>query len=207
MKTHWRRYLPLYVLVAITILPIAAAYIAYYVAPPSGRTNYGTLIEPQRPTPALPLTELDGTAFDLRELRGRWVFIMVDSGHCDRRCEDKLLMMRQQRTMTGKDRDQIERVWLISDHVPLSIMLMREYEGTHFIRAPLQSLRNFLALPDAADARLQDHIWVIDPSGNLMLRWPKNAEPNGVKRDVARLLSVAAGWVRIDPHRPQGEAR
>ena len=45
---------------------------------------------------------------------------------------------------------------------------------------------------------LQDHIWVIDPSGNLMLRWPKNAESNGVKRDIAQLLKVAAGWVRID---------
>ena len=214
MKTRRRRYLPLYLLIAITTLPIVAAYVAYYVAPPSGRTNYGTLIEPQRRTPVLPMTKLDGTAFDLRELRGRWVFVMVDSGDCDQRCEDKLLMMRQQRTITGKDRDQIERVWLIPDQVPLSIMLMREFEGTHFIRTPLQPLRDFLALPDAADARLQDHIWVVDPSGNLMLRWPKNAQPSGVKRDVAQLLKVAAGWVRIDPPRPasistgsQGEAR
>ncbi len=205
MKHRGRRYLPLYVLIAITILPVAAAYIAYYVVPPSGRTNYGTLIEPQRPTPTLPLARLDGTAFDLRELRGKWVFIMVDSGNCDRECEDKLLMMRQQRTMTGKNRDQIERVWLIVDQVPLSIMQMREYEGTHFIRAPLQALRDFLALP-GADSRLQDHVWVIDPTGNLMLRWPKEAEPNGVKRDVARLLSVAAGWVRIDA-KPQGTPR
>ena len=73
MKARWRRHLPLYLLVAITTLPIAAAYIAYYVAPPSGRTNYGTLIEPQRPTPALPMTKLDGTAFDLRELN--WVSV------------------------------------------------------------------------------------------------------------------------------------
>jgi hypothetical protein len=202
VKTRWRRYLPLYLLIAITTLPIAAAYIAYYVASPPSRTNYGTLIEPQRRTPALPLTKLDGTAFDLRELRGKWVVVMVDGGDCDKRCADKLLMMRQQRTMTGKDRDRIERVWLITDEVPLSIMLMREYEGTHFIRAPLQPLRDFLSLPDAADARLENHIWVIDPRGNLMLRWPKNADPNGVKRDITRLLSVAAGWVQIDPHRP-----
>jgi len=207
MKTRWRRYLPLYLLIAITILPIAAAYIAYYVAPPFGRTNYGTLIQPQRPTPALPLTRLDGTAFDLRELRGNWVFVIVDGGDCDKGCTDKLLMMRQQRTMTGKDRDQVERVWLIPDEAPLSIMLMREYEGTHFIRAPLQLLRDFLELPDAPDARLQDHIWVIDPRGNLMLRWPKNAEPNGVKRDVAQLLKVAAGWVRIDAHRPASSSK
>lgn len=198
MKARWRRNFPLYVLIAITILPIAAAYVAYYIVPPSGRTNYGTLIEPQRPTPALPLTTLDGTAFDLRKLQGNWVFVMVDGGDCDQRCADKLLMLRQQRTMTGKQRDQIERVWLISDNAPLPIMLMREYEGTHFVRASLASLGAFLALPATEDARLEDHIWVIDPLGNLMLRWPKNAEPKGIRRDVAKLLKVAAGWIRID---------
>ena len=101
MKTGRRRHLPLYLLIAITTLPIAAAYIAYYIAPPSGRTNYGTLIEPQRPTPALPMTKLDGTAFDLRQLRGIWEYVLVDSGDCDESCADKLLMMRQQRTRTG----------------------------------------------------------------------------------------------------------
>ena len=199
-----RRYLPLYVLIAITVLPVAASYIAYYVLPPSGRTNYGTLIEPQRPVPALALQNLDGSAFDLRQLRGRWVFVMVDSGNCDSRCADKLLMMRQQRTMTGKEREQIERVWLVSDQQPLPIMLMREYEGTHFVRAPLKALREFLPLPEAADARLQDHIWVIDPRGNLMLRWPKEPEINGVKRDIAKLLKVAGGWIRIDPPTKEG---
>ena len=199
MKKRWPRHVPLYVLVAITVLPIAAAYLAYYAAPPSGRTNYGTLLEPQRPVPELlPLVNLDGTRFDLRKLAGNWVMVMVDSSECDQSCADKLLMMRQQRTMTGKHRDRVQRVWLISDQGPLPIMLMREYEGTHFVRAPMQTLREFLVLPDATDANLESHIWLIDPRGNLMLRWPKNPDPKGVKRDLARLLSVAAGWIRID---------
>ncbi|MEP6607406.1 MAG: cytochrome C oxidase subunit I [Burkholderiaceae bacterium] len=198
MKMRARRYAPLYVLVAITTLPIIAAYVAYYLLPPSGRTNYGALIEPQRPVPELPLSNLDGSQFDLRQLRGSWIFIMVDGGDCSIGCVDKLLMMRQQRTMTGKDRDRIERVWLITDQQPLSIMLMREYEGTHFVRAQSPALRNYLALPETAGAKLEAHIWVVDPRGNLMLRWPKNAEVNGVKRDIARLLKVEAGWIPIE---------
>ena len=201
------RYAPLYVLVAITVLPVAAAYFAYYVAPPEGRTNYGTLLQPQRPVPDLPLTNLDGSRFDLRRLAGNWVFVMVDDSQCDKPCADKLLMMRQQRTMTGKDRDRIERVWLVSDQQPLPIMLMREYEGTHFVRAPLQTLREFLVLPDIAGAQLQDHLWLIDPRGNLMLRWPKNPEVNGVKRDLAKLLKVSAGWIRIGPSAGKPESQ
>jgi hypothetical protein len=70
MRTgHWRRYRVLYLLLALTIAPVLASYIAYFVLPPSGRTNYGALIEPQRPVPALPLKTLDGADFDLRALR------------------------------------------------------------------------------------------------------------------------------------------
>ena len=199
MKTRFRRYLPLYILLALGVLPVAAAYIAYYVLPPSSRTNYGSLIEPQRPVPVLPLATVDGSPFDMRHLLGRWVLVMVDTSECNGNCAGKLLMMRQQRTMTGKDRNRIERVWLITDQAPLPILLMREYEGTHFIRAPLQQLRNILVLPESNDAQLTDHIWLIDPRGNLMLRWPRNAQINGVKRDIARLLKVAAGWILIDP--------
>lgn len=199
IKARRQRRWPLYALIAITVLPVAAAYIAYYVLPPSGRTNYGTLIEPQRPVPAFSLTTLDGTPFDLRQLKGKWVLIMADRGECDGRCADKLLMMRQQRAMTGKHRDQIERVWLVLDNEPLPIMLMREYEGTHFVRAPLLPVREFLLVPTAADARLEDHLWLIDPRGNLMLRWPRDPEPNGIKRDLAKLIKVSTGWIRIEP--------
>lgn len=196
--SHWRRYRMLYLLLAVVVAPVLASYTAYYLLPPSGRTNYGTLIEPQRPVPALPLRALDGTDFDLRSLRGHWVFVMVDGGACEAGCVDKLFHMRQQRTMTGKDRDRIERVWLITDSAPLSTVLMREFEGTHFVRAPVEPLRAFLQLPAATDARLEDHIWIIDPFSNLMLRWPKNPDPSRTKRDTAKLLRASAGWIRIE---------
>ena len=143
--SHWRRNRVLYLLIAVTLAPILASYFAYYVMPPSGRVNYGTLVEPQRPVPSIPATALDGTAFDLRSLKDKWVFVMVDGGACDEHCQSKLFHMRQQRTMTGKGRDEIERLWLITDREPLSTMLIREHEGTHFVRVDERDLRAFLA--------------------------------------------------------------
>jgi len=196
--SHWRRNRALYILIAVTLAPILASYFAYYVLPPSGRTNYGTLIEPQRPVPSLRATALDGTAFDLRSLKDKWTFVMVDGGACDEYCQAKLFHMRQQRTMTGKERDEIERLWLITDREPLSTVLMREYEGTHFVRVDERDLGAFLALPDAPDANLRDHIWVIDPLGNLMLRWPRHPDPKGTKGDIARLMKAASLWTRVE---------
>ena len=91
--SRWRRNRVLYLLIAVAVAPILASYFAYYVAPPSGRSNYGTLVEPQRPVPAFSATSLDGTAFDLRSLKGKWIFVMADGGACDEYCQSKLFHM------------------------------------------------------------------------------------------------------------------
>lgn len=196
--SHWRRNRPLYILILVTLAPILGSYFAYYVMPPAGRTNYGTLVEPQRPVPEIPATALDGRAFDLRSLQGKWVFVTVDSGACDAHCEGKLLHMRQQRIMTGKERDEIERVWLIVDREPVPDAVVREYAGTHFVRVDARAVQPFLAVPDTPGASLRDHIWVIDPLGNLMLRWPRDPDPKGTKGDIARLLKAASLWTRLE---------
>lgn len=195
---HWRRYRALYLLLAVTLAPVILSYVAYYVAPPEGRTNYGTLIEPQRPLPKVNAIGLDGTSLDVQALQGKWLFVMVDGGACDEHCNAKLFHMRQQRTATGKDMDAIERVWFITDKEPLSTLLMREYEGTLFLRVDEHALRTFLPVPDAPNATLRDHIWVVDPAGNVMLRWPRNPDPKGTRSDVARLLKAASIWTRIE---------
>ncbi len=192
--SHWRRYRVLYAVIAVCIAPVLASYLAYYVFPPSGRTNYGTLITP-RAAPVTPLVGLDGRAFAFEQLRGKWVMLAAAESACDDGCASALLQMRQQRLMSGKERDRIERVWLITDDAPLSTLLLREYEGMYFVRAPAAIVREFLA-PDAS--RIEGHVFLIDPMGNLMLRWPQDPEPQRVKKDLARLLTASSHWVRIE---------
>ena len=187
--THWRRYRPLYLLIAVCLAPVIASYLAYYVVPPEGRTNYGDLITPQRPVPAISLTRLDGTPFDLQRLRGRWVLLAVDSADCASACQQKLWKLRQVRLTTGKDRDRVERVLLITDAAPLETMLLREYDGTLFLRAPASDVQSLLQPASSDD--LAAGLWVIDPLGNLMLRWPPDADPNRMKRDLSRLLRAS----------------
>ena len=192
--SHWRRYRVLYAVIAVCIAPVLGSYLAYYVFPPSGRANYGTLITP-RAAPETPLVGLDGRAFAFEQLRGKWVMLVAADAACDDRCASALLQMRQQRLMTGKERDRVERVWLITDNAPLSTLLLREYEGTYFVRAPAAVVREFLA-PDASST--EGHVFLIDPMGNLMLRWPHDPEPQQVKKDLARLLTASSHWVRIE---------
>jgi len=188
--SHWRLYRTLYLLIIICVAPVVASYLAYYVLPPSGRTNYGELIEPQIPLPSIEARLQDGTSFDLAKLRGRWVMLQVDESACGETCRNKLWQMRQLRTAQGKDADRIERVFLVTDGEPLQTMLLREFDGTHFLRVSRDPLR-FMPIPEEATARIEDHIYMIDPLGNLMMRWPRAADPNRMKRDIRRLLKAS----------------
>lgn len=179
----------LWLLLAVCVSPVIASYFFYYVMPPAGRTNYGELVEPQRPLPALELRQLDGAPFDAERWRGKWLMLVAGGGDCDAECVQRLYAMRQVRATTGKDRDRIERAWLITDAAPLSTVLMREYDGTHLLRAQPQQVAAWLAADP--QARFGERIWLVDPLGNLMLSWPANADPNRMKKDVAKLLKAS----------------
>ncbi len=182
--------LKLYLVMAICAAPVFASYYAYYFVRPEARSNFGELIEPQRPTPALHLKTLDGQPFDTSALRGRWLMLMVAGGDCDAKCVDKLYHLRQVRLTTGKDRDRVERVWLIPDATPLSTTLMREYDGTQMLRVDPAEIATWLSVPGASDT-YADHLYIVDPLGNLMMQFPTDADPSKTKRDLSKLLRAS----------------
>ena len=92
--------------------------------------------------------------------------------------------------MQGKEASRIERVWLITDREPLSTELMRMIDGARFLRVDPERLRRWL--PVEAGGDMAEHIYLIDPLGNLMMRFPKNPEPQKVKKDIGKLLKASA---------------
>ena len=174
------------IIAALCAAPVIASYLAFYVWQPHGRVNYGVLLA-ARTLPESPLRQLDGRPFRLSALRGKWIMLTADAGECGVACETKLLLMRQVRLMQGSERSRIERVFLIVDEAPLSPTLLREFDGTHMVRAAGSPLLGTLP----AAGVLADHIYLLDPPGNLMLRFPKNADPNRMKMDIERLLKTS----------------
>jgi hypothetical protein len=186
-KGNWK----LFLVIAICAAPMIASYLAYYVFKPQGRTNYGALIDPrQYPMPALNTTTLDGKPFSLDQLKGKWIMLQVNGSDCGKTCKTMLYEMRQLRLTQGKNMNRIERAWLITDDKPLETMLMREYDGTHFLRTNPTLVKAWL--PVDAGTSAEDHIHLIDPLGNLMMRFPKNADPNKIKKDLTRLLMASS---------------
>lgn len=180
----------LLVLLAVCVAPLIASYLTYYVIKPQARTNYGALLNPRaHPVPPLGIATLDGKPATLDAWKGKWIMLQVGEAECPSPCRTRLRDMRQLRLAQGKDKDRVERVWLITDREPLETLLMREYDGTHMLRADAAALSAWL--PADAGTTATDHLYLIDPLGNLIMRFPKDADPNKIKKDLAKLLKVS----------------
>jgi cytochrome oxidase Cu insertion factor (SCO1/SenC/PrrC family) len=183
---HRKRSLAsLWLIVALAVAPVAGSYLMYYFWPPERSVNYGELLEP-RALPDAALTGHDGAPFSLSSLKGKWVLAMVDGAACDAYCEKKLIYMRQLRLTQGKNMDRVERLWLVNDSAPPRSGLLDDHAGLRVARAGRAFLEGLPARPSAVD-----HIYLIDPLGNLMMRYPRDPEPNYMIKDLTRLLKAS----------------
>lgn len=182
--------------------PVIVSYFAYYVWRPSGRTNYAELIQPTRGMPAdLGLRDLAGQPVAPTQLHGQWLLVMVADATCDATCEAHLYQQRQIREMTGRERQRVDRVWLVTDDAPLREPILRAL-GAPGLDGSATALRVDPAalarwLQPAAGQSLGDHLYLVDPMGKWMMRAPaKLDEPKRLFKDLDRLLRASAFWDR-----------
>jgi hypothetical protein len=153
---------------AVCIAPLVLGTAAYLLGwSPGAPSNYGELIAPR--------------VVPLDEYRGKWVLVTFDRGACDAYCERKLYVMRQVRRAQGKDMDRIERLWVLTDAGKPRADALAASEGTRISRD------GSLAFP----GNPADHIYVVDPLGNLMMRFPRDPDPSRVIKDLQRLMKYS----------------
>lgn len=176
----------LIMLFAVFAAPLVAAYLAYYGLRPAGHSNYGDLFK------ATPLQQtegktLDGHPFNLDALHGEWVMVHVGPAHCDADCARQLFLMRQVRIAQGKEQSRIERLWVVTDGGMPDAALLQAHSGMHVWRP---AAADFVAQFPAAQNRA-DHIYLVDPLGNLMLRFPAQPDFKGMMKDLKLLLKAS----------------
>lgn len=181
----------------VCALPVIASYFTYYVIRPQGRSNYGSLIQPTRSLPDVELAALDGQRVPLRSLRGQWLLVTVGPGDCSARCEARLHAQRQLREMLGRERDRLDKVWFVSDGAVPAAALQQALQAeppVTVLRFAQPDLARWLAPPKPGEP--DEHLYLVDPMGELMMRFPVDFDPSKVKRDIDRLLRASAAWDR-----------
>jgi hypothetical protein len=185
----------MFVVMIVCAAPVVASYLTYYVIRPEGRRNFGELINPQRPTPEQAAVFLDGKPTNLRQLNGQWLLVSVSGGACDAACQKHLYLQRQVRESLGKEKDRVDWVWFVTDDAPVPDTLKSALKDATVLRLPAAQLAQWFA--PAAGQKLESHLYVVDPMGNWMMRFPAGLDNEGAvkaKRDLERLLRASASW-------------
>lgn len=179
-------------LLLVCAAPVIASYFTYYVIRPEGRRNYGELINPQRPLPAFTALDVKGQPVPLTSLKNQWLLVSVAGSSCNDACQQHLYLQRQLRETLGKEKDRLDWVWLRTDATPLTPDLQQATTAAVVLQVDRAQLDAWLQ--PAAGQQLEDHLYLIDPLGNWMMRFPAQLDAKQAKRDLDRLLRASAFW-------------
>ena len=175
---------------AVCASPVLLGTLAYWFYRSESTTNYGSFIEPQR------------QAVGLESFRGKWVMFTIDSPQCDEFCAKRLYLMRQLRLTQGKDKDRLERVLLLSEPGKAEFLtsgvesLEKVHEGMHQLFLDADQRARLLGIEGqtlSTDGTADKGIYLVDPLGHVMMRFPDDPDPSRMKKDLGKLLK----WSRV----------
>ena len=185
---------PLWAMLFVFALPVVSAWI-YYFNPellPAKRANRGELIAPVRPwPPELTLGGVDGRPLLEGMLQGHWTLLTVQRSPCDAACRSRLGELRQIRLALGESGQAVERMLLLvgpaGDTVDgLGAKIARLEQG---LTAALEA---FLGPGEP----VWNRVYIVDPMGNLMMRYAEDAAAKDVLKDMERLLKASKNWIK-----------
>jgi hypothetical protein len=194
----------LLLLVLLFFAPLLLAFVLYYGSGwrPTGRTNHGELIEPARTLPLVALPRIavapaggpgtapGGDALAAADvMTGKWSLVYTNSGDCNADCRDTLYFMRQTYLGLANLAPRVQRVFLVTAGCCDRDYLAREQPGLITLNA--QGAAGATLLAQFPPGRRSSSIFVVDPRGNLMLRYDAHDDPNGLRNDLKKLLALS----------------
>ncbi len=188
-----RSILPLLAMVVVFAAPALAAWFFFYNPEylPSTRSNRGELMQPLVPVNAqLGLRNSDGSPLDPEQFEGKWTLISLNAAPCGQPCRDKLIALRQIRLALGETRYSVERLQIMTG-TQSAPDWNDEFEGMHIAIAD-ERLLKALGGGEAALERL----YILDPMGNLMMRYTPDAPVKDTLKDMERLLKASKNWIK-----------
>ena len=186
----------LIVLALIFLAPVLGAWIMFYLTDvghnAAGPASHGSLVVPPRKIDDIALIDPENEG-QSHHLYGKWNIVYLVSGACDRTCEDKLYEMRQLRLAMGRDAGRVQRVLVIYGDrpTPLSGTQMENYQGQLLAHATEQ-MQTVFKLTEAERPLDLRRLYIIDPRGNLMMSYPDGTGPEGIIKDLKRLLKYSS---------------
>jgi len=159
-----------------------------------GSTSRGELISPAVPLTEFSLKELGSEAeFGLDDVRGKWTILYIPGSACTSDCEKTLYDIRQARLALNHRMERVQRVVLTKQEVAFSDEVQAANLGLRVVDDS-ETNSSFIDQVNAAQSAMDSKsnlIYLIDPNGNLMMRYTPDQLPKPLFKDLKHLLKVS----------------
>ena len=187
----------LLIMVAVFAVPYALAWYLYQNPELiEGSRNHGTLIKPLITAAEVQFVSRDGASFPAAQGdEKKWMLLMFGGQSCGEDCEKTLFTLQQLRRMMAVDKARLRRAYLLLDGEMNESLgkTLGDYQGTELFLAEADSAPGLAEKLGVATDRLDQHIVIADPMGNLVMLYPREMEPKKIFADIEILFGRVKG--------------
>ncbi len=167
--------------------PLAIAVFIYATGDwrPAGSLEKGELLWPPVTIPDITLAEASGRE-PRKHLRGVWSVLYTGPGSCDELCKSRLVDIRQMRLTFGKDASRLQLVFLAESGSIDRAYMTVEHPALYVVDAE-KAAEPLATLPE----RTVGDLYLVDPQGNVILRYPREMPIADMRADIKKLLKLS----------------
>lgn len=194
-----RSRLTLILLGVLFVGPLIGAWVLYSNGlRPGVTTNYGKLVVPTTPLPALDLRTVAGEP-QPELLLGRWSLLQLGGENCDRACSERLVSSRQVRLALGAagvNKDRVQLVFVVPSLEAASSavsQLQSEHKILHIVADAGAAGQRLAEIIKPTDPQA---VYLIDPNGNWLMTYANQTDADafqrGLLKDLKKLLRLSS---------------
>ncbi len=181
-------------LFALGFGPMLLATMMYYTGwlNPTGHSNNGILLDPPVPVTELHLETARGTPLEERfgpqTSDAEWLMLVV-AENCGQDCQELMYLARQVNIALGKNADRVSRAAYaeqVSDE--LSRTWDKEYSGMERLQVSEGQNPDW---PEGVNPAQAPQILLVDPFGNIMMRYGTEHGGKAMLEDLKHLLKLS----------------
>ena len=185
-------YTPWFVVVAF-VAPVVAAYALFFLGiTPPAYSNKGELLDPIIDIESFALTDDSDESISRDEItEHKWHMILFAGASCDDACKQMLYNMRQINIAVGKNANRLRRlvVHLEKPSEEFQALIVKEYPEARHANANSETIET--ALQQVGAEFRSNEVYIMDPLGNIMLRFTQDQPYKDLLHDLNKMFKVS----------------
>lgn len=185
-------YTPWFVVIAF-VAPVVAAYALFFLGiTPPAYSNKGELLDPIIDVESFALSDDSNNVLGRDAItEHKWHMMYFVGSSCDDACNQSLYNMRQINIAAGKYANRLQRllVHLEAPAEEFQALVAKEYPQARHVNANAETIA--AALQEVGPQFRANEIYIMDPLGNIMLRYTQEQSYKDILHDLKKLFKVS----------------